>query len=283
MALNDITPVPAPWKLKGDIYLFSFWVSGPQAVHPPTITYSPLEANSSFIRPEGSRPLGGISMIQIIRYTESPVGPYDELILCPGFHEYTVEENGKRIKKKNARITRIYVSQKYTCWNGRKNWNIPKHLAAFDWKTNADGSTSVKVFPHDTSGDVKEASASATPLFQATFKPIPYVPSFPLSLGIFKYMGVDPTLVQPPLPEGDGSQGELPGTDRWCSISPGQSCRRASLGWFDIRQADEKGNLVGEHENFWPGLGRWQIGLKMENSDVTFAEPKHWNAPRSVL
>lgn len=60
-------------------------------------------------------------MIQIIRYTESPVGPYDELILSPGFHEYTVEENGKRIKKKNARITRIYVSQKYTCWNGRKS------------------------------------------------------------------------------------------------------------------------------------------------------------------
>ncbi|EFQ33835.1 hypothetical protein CGRA01v4_10724 [Colletotrichum graminicola] len=283
MAANDITPVPAPWKLKGDIYLFSFWVSGPKAAHPPTIAYSPLEANSSFICPEGNRPLGGISMIQIIRYTESPVGPYDELILCPGFHEYTVEENGKRIKKKNARITRIYVSQKYTCWNGRKNWNIPKHLAAFDWKKNADGSTSVKVFPHDTSGDVKEASASATPLFQATFKTVPYVPSFPLSLSIFKYVGVDPTLVQPPLPEGDGSQCELPGTDQWCSISPGQSCRRASLGWFDIRQADEKGNVVGEHENFWPGLGRWQIGLKMENSDVTFAEPKHWNAPRSVL
>ncbi|WYZ42462.1 hypothetical protein EsH8_VI_000161 [Colletotrichum jinshuiense] len=279
---SDITPVPPPWKLKGDVYLFSFWLSRAQAEHPPTITYSPLEANSSFIRPEGSRPLGGISMIQIIRYTESPVGPYDELILCPGFHEYTVEENGKRIKKKNARITRIYVSQKYTCWNGRKNWNIPKHLAAFEWKENTDGSTTVKVFPHDTSGDLKEASASTTPLFQATFKYVPYVPSFPLSLDIFKYF-VDATLVQPPLPEGNGSQGELPGTDRWCSISPGQNSKKASLGWFDIRQTDENGNAVGEHENFWPGLGRWQLGLKLENSDVTFAEPKHWDAPKSVL
>ncbi|KAJ0159335.1 hypothetical protein CTA2_9908 [Colletotrichum tanaceti] len=283
MASNDITPVPAPWKLKGDVYLFAFWVSRAQAEHPPAVAYSPLEANSPFICPDGSRPLGGLSMIQIIRYTESPVGPYDELILSPGFHEYTAEEDGRRVKKKNARITRIYVSQKYTCWNGRKNWNIPKHLAAFDWKENSDGSTSVKVFPHDTSGDARESSASAAPLFRATFKPVPYVPSFPLSLGVFRYVGVDATLVQPPLPEGNGSRGELPGTDRWCSIAPGQSSKRASLGWFDIRQADEGGDVVGEHENFWPGLGRWQIGLKMEDSDVTFAEPKHWDAPRSAL
>ncbi|KAK1518044.1 uncharacterized protein CCOS01_12301 [Colletotrichum costaricense] len=283
MTLSEITPVPAPWKLKGDVYFFSFWVPRKQAEHPPTITYSPLEANSSFICPDGSRPLGGISMIQFIRYTESPVGPYDELILSPGFHEYTIEENGKRIKKKNARITRIYVSQKYTCWNGRKNWNIPKHLATFDWKTNSDGSTSVRVFPHDTSGDIEETAASTTPLFQATFKPIPYVPSFPLSLDILKYVGVDATLVQPPLPQGSGSQGELPGTDRWCSIAPGQSSKKTSLGWFDIRQADEKGHIIGEHENFWPMLGRWQIGMKMEDSVVSFPEPKYWDAPKSVL
>ncbi|CAI0642771.1 unnamed protein product [Colletotrichum noveboracense] len=283
MASDDFTHVPPPWKLKGDIYLFSFWTPRKQAEHPPTITYSPLEANSSYINPEGSRPLGGISMVQIIRYTESPVGPYDELILSPGFHEYTVEENGKRVKKKNARITRIYVSQKQTCWNGRKNWNIPKHLAAFDWKYDVDGSTHVKVFPHDTTGDLKEASASTTPLFQGTFKPVAYVPSFPLSLNLLSYVGLDATLVQPPLPEGSGSQGELPGTDRWCSVAPGQYSKKASLGWFDIRQADEKGNIVGEHENFWPGLGRWQVGIKMENSDVTFAVPKYWDAPKSVL
>ncbi|KAK1953507.1 hypothetical protein LY78DRAFT_708321 [Colletotrichum sublineola] len=178
---NNITPVPRPWKLKGDIYRFIFWVSGPQVAHPPTSTYSPPEANSSFIRPQGSRPLGGISMIQIIRYTENPVGPYDELILCPGFHEY--------------------------------NWNIPKHLAAFERKENADGSTNVKVFSHDASCDVKEAFESATPLFQSTFKSVPYVTSFPLSLDVFKYVSLDPTLVQPPPPEGNGGQGELPGTD----------------------------------------------------------------------
>lgn len=129
MTSDDFTHVPPPWKLKGDIYLFSFWTPRKQAEHPPTITYSPLEANSSYINPEGSRPLGGISMVQIIRYTESPVGPYDELILSPGFHEYTVEENGKRVKKKNARITRIYVSQKHTCWNGRKS-ELRFHLSS---------------------------------------------------------------------------------------------------------------------------------------------------------
>lgn len=63
-------------------------------------------------------------MVQIIRYTSSPVGPYDELLVVPGYFEYERDrEDGKggvRVeKKKNARITRIYVSQKETCWNGR--------------------------------------------------------------------------------------------------------------------------------------------------------------------
>lgn len=60
--------------------------------------------------------VGGIGMVQIIRYTESPVGPYDELLLVPGFFKYD-GPNGET--RKNVRITRIYVSQKYTCWNGR--------------------------------------------------------------------------------------------------------------------------------------------------------------------
>ena len=58
-------------------------------------------------------------MVQLIRYSDSPVGPYDELLVTPGKFEYEVEEGGKRIKKRNTRITRIYVSQKATCYNGR--------------------------------------------------------------------------------------------------------------------------------------------------------------------
>ena len=58
-------------------------------------------------------------MVQIIRYLDSPAGPYDEMLVTPGKFEYEVEEGGKKIKKRNTRVTRIYVSQKVTCYNGR--------------------------------------------------------------------------------------------------------------------------------------------------------------------
>jgi hypothetical protein len=54
-------------------------------------------------------------MVQITRYTESPVGPYDGFILVPGQFEY--EDSGK----KNYKVSRIYVSQEKTCYNGRKS------------------------------------------------------------------------------------------------------------------------------------------------------------------
>ena len=123
MASENFQSVLPPWKLKGTIYLFAFWSSKSQVEDAGSLVYSPLEAGSSFSSTiqEGGRHVGGLSMIQIIRYSASPVGPYDELIISPGAHDYVVEENGKRVTKRSVRITRIYVSQKYTCWNGRKS------------------------------------------------------------------------------------------------------------------------------------------------------------------
>jgi len=121
MLLGDIFHVPPPWKLKGTIYLFAFWTTKAQAEDLPSLSYSPLEATSGYGSAKNGRPLGGLSMVQVIRYTQSPVGPYDEMILVPGFHSYFVESDGKGGWKKAPRITRIYVSQKYTCWNGRKS------------------------------------------------------------------------------------------------------------------------------------------------------------------
>ena len=64
--------------------------------------------------------------MQIVRYSETPVGPYDELVIMPGEFEVPVlsgsgdgEGVGRKKKvKKNTRITGIWVSQKDTCWNG---------------------------------------------------------------------------------------------------------------------------------------------------------------------
>lgn len=122
--MSDIPKVPSPWVLKATAYAFGFWVPRKEVREKglPSIAYSPLEGSSSYANLDNSRPLGGLAMVELFRYTESPVGPYDEIILTPGFHEYTVDgKDGKPEKRKNTRVTRIYVSQKHTCWNGRKS------------------------------------------------------------------------------------------------------------------------------------------------------------------
>jgi len=118
-----IVSVPAPWKLKGTVYLVTFFNKAGQL---PAHAYSPLEQDSTFASPAASgKHLGGISQFQVIRYHESPVGPYDELIVCPGSFTFETEQDGKRKKNKAARISRIYVSQKHTCWNGRTSSLLP--------------------------------------------------------------------------------------------------------------------------------------------------------------
>ena len=105
---SSIPDVPPPWALKGDVYIFTFWTPKTLADNFPSMVYSPLEAQSSFADKSLSKPLGGLSMIQVIRYYESPVGPYDELILVPGYFAWSKEgKDGKRIKGQNVKITRI--------------------------------------------------------------------------------------------------------------------------------------------------------------------------------
>ena len=65
--------------------------------------------------------------MQILRYTDTPVGTYDELAIMPG--HFATPQQVKAVGcggKKHNRITGIWVSQEATCLNGRRNWNIPK-------------------------------------------------------------------------------------------------------------------------------------------------------------
>lgn len=167
--------------------------------------------------------------------------------------------------------------------NAAADWNIPKHLARFEYNDLPDGSTKVKVYPHDTSDDVAETCASESPFFQATIQPLKWAPSFPLSLNLLQYIGIDASLVQPPLPTGDGSQKELPGTEHWSKVVPGQKTKRACVAWVDMCQKHENEIPRVGYENFWPGLGRWQLGLKMEDADIEFGEPVYWNPSQPKL
>ncbi|KID70324.1 uncharacterized protein G6M90_00g085520 [Metarhizium brunneum] len=286
----SIPAVAPPWQLTGDVYFFSWWSRSSQL---PAHAYSPLEAGSEFAAAASGRPVGGLGMIQILRYRDSPVGPYDEMLVVPGSFDWSRDTSDGRPAGvgRNPRISRIYVSQERSCYNGRLNWNTPKHLARFDWHFGPGGAVTVKVYPHDTHGDASEAQPSAVPFFQATWAPIRFVPAFPFATGWVNRLGLDTTLVMPPLPRGRGSRGELPGTDAWCSLAPNQYSRRTRLGWFDIAQpeaaaaADDDADTAPEHHpNFWPGLRRWQLGLKMENADLRFDLPIDvWRPQRANL
>ena len=68
-------------------------------------------------------------MAQILRYSDSPVGPYDELAIIPGAWEVEGKgKDGKVRKMRDMRITGIWVSRVETLVNGRRNWGIPKYV-----------------------------------------------------------------------------------------------------------------------------------------------------------
>jgi len=75
--------------------------------------YSPLESNS--LPGSSSDFAGGLGMIQIIRYSDTPVGPYDELLIIPGNFRVPC---GSQQGKNRMRISRIYVNQRNTCYQG---------------------------------------------------------------------------------------------------------------------------------------------------------------------
>lgn len=142
-------------------------------------------------------------------------------------------------------------------------------MARFDWQESPDKSLTVRVYPHDISGDKTEAVASSLPFFQATMKPVPLMPPFPFSSTWLSFLGIDLECVHPPLPAGQGSQGELLGTDSWCAFMPVFSGKVSRVITIDMSQFHEDNKMVAlRNKNFWPGLGRWRVGIMMENATL---------------
>jgi hypothetical protein len=110
---EPIEPVLPPWFLDSTVYALPLV----PLTALPAKAYSPLERNSTAT---AGNFIGVIGAILIIRYNETPVGPYDELVIIPGYFEYPrTNADGTIEMRTNIRGSRFYVSQKYTCWNGR--------------------------------------------------------------------------------------------------------------------------------------------------------------------
>lgn len=122
----DIPLAPPPWVLKAKFYLFAAILRPVNREDPilqglPPGSYNPSETiHPSALAPVNGAPQwkgGGLTSVAIVRYEDSPVGPYDELMMVPDGFANPYE------KGTSARITNIYVSTRQTVWNGRKNWS----------------------------------------------------------------------------------------------------------------------------------------------------------------
>lgn len=124
-----IKKAPAPWTCTGQVYSIFFYTRPGHRTQVaeeliPAVAFSPLERESYFASAEAGRFCGGLGGFMVIRYTETPVGPYDELLVIPGDYSYyssswVGKEGRQAVERKSPRITRIYVSQRDTLFNGR--------------------------------------------------------------------------------------------------------------------------------------------------------------------
>ncbi|KAJ3286551.1 hypothetical protein HK104_008982 [Borealophlyctis nickersoniae] len=128
-AKHHIDPAPAPWTLSAATsytFLFSVNPSNLPVIEPHLTT----PTDKVDLLPTG---LGGV---MIIRYDNSPVGAYDELIFVAPFksrpRKNDIDPGEKRLAEAR-RLPRIYVSSEASLRNGRVNWGIRKELADFEF------------------------------------------------------------------------------------------------------------------------------------------------------
>ena len=277
-AASTVPHAPPPWKCKCQVYIIPFY-TGSNTPLPASFAYSPLEA----LAPKFSSPAhtgdyrGGLGFAQLLRYTDTPVGPYDELAILPGtFQGGSLDIGGKDMpeperrklqSKKHLRITGIWVNSKASLVNGRRNWNIPKHLARFEfvlseprdptsvpleWKVFDDdaelGSTDPSSSEQETEQRTKrkqKKQEAQQPFFAARFEHIAYAPAFPFYSSWMKYLGLPVDLLQPPLPTGEPAD-LLLGTQDWKQSNPSIWSRRAKIVWVDTWQGEEGGERERE-------------------------------------
>lgn len=114
---NDTNPfpvAPGPWTCKGEAFWLLTYTSQSSAAEPlSSAAFGPLEESAFRDVSKSGTFKGGLGSIMVVRYTSSPVGPYDELLYIPG--KFTVPLTGEE----KMRITRIYVSTKASVYNGK--------------------------------------------------------------------------------------------------------------------------------------------------------------------
>ncbi|MBW4438115.1 MAG: acetoacetate decarboxylase family protein [Pleurocapsa minor GSE-CHR-MK-17-07R] len=114
----DLEIAGPPWPIRGDGWIVFF-------------KFDRSRRHGDYAATHGMRPYwrGGIGGLVWMKYRDTPVGPYDELMLVPGRIE--VPKARGRGRGKYWSISRIWVSSWESVVSGRANWGIPKDRADF--------------------------------------------------------------------------------------------------------------------------------------------------------
>ncbi|TBU44019.1 hypothetical protein BD309DRAFT_863230, partial [Dichomitus squalens] len=161
---------------------------------------------------------GGRGSITLMRYIESPIGPFDELAISPG--EFTNPFEGP-----THRVTRAYVSSLSAVVNGRSNWGLPRELAQFVFTPSLDHSDAieVRVYPAISFSPVSFAEDAC---FAALIKPVSWLPTIPASLAHFPQV----KLFQPPLEASqDPAYDDLVAAPKWHALDASSYKGRAEI------------------------------------------------------
>ncbi|KAF1954650.1 hypothetical protein CC80DRAFT_123536 [Byssothecium circinans] len=295
-ASHPVSRSPAPWSTKSECYwMFLTLRELPQGVY--STLEEPCLGQGDF--------KGGLGIIIVVRYKDTPVGPYDELMLIPGDFTVPSPDGGPpEIPRKALRICRIYVSQRTTTYNGRLNWNIPKHLARFHFSApptpagkSPPETLDIAVYPPGS-----EEGDNVRPFFACTLQPFRWIPSMPFSS---KWMPMSTMHAQPPIPEAEGhkqavkselereSNGNgkiddydinpaneealLAGTEFWRSFPIDMSAPRVRGCWITVHKTTESQGEADSANKYWPqDIRPWTVGAWFEDAVMGIPGPLEW-------
>ncbi|ORY92840.1 hypothetical protein BCR35DRAFT_349157 [Leucosporidium creatinivorum] len=288
MSESAIAPAPAPWLMHGSGWVFVTHTPFSKTPLPlPAGAYDPFEEGTSFDKSGDYH--GGTGVVMLLRYTDCPVGPYDELIYCPGYLAFKegAEKDGEGKDEFGMSVTRIYVSAAASVKNGRKNWGVPKHQAVFSF-------TPLPSDPSSTLCTVAHPTSPTTPFFRAVLRPSKLTPfSMPLNTNwVDSFLarsitgGFTAQLVQPPIPPPstiEGAQGKAEAKGElldWLEGSEGRlTVKPEATGWGRVTTITAEKGTEEEWGGFGDGVGFPKVavvagrGAELTQFVMTFPEP----------
>lgn len=114
-SVSDAHSYP-PWRCRGEAFILNYWFS-PVALK--QLQHFGIQAQR----------VGHLLHVLLIRYQQSPVGPYDALVII---------DHPQIAKQRCSSIPLIFVSTPASITDGQHFWGLPKQQAQFIWHEQAE-------------------------------------------------------------------------------------------------------------------------------------------------